>query len=161
MFICLFVYYSVYRLVCQQGCTNTSEQISKSLEWRLGLGPQETTFTFQLLVSYRDLAKVSTLLSATPVSSGFVTFYWVQVSSAFQQTLYRCVLGMTQIKPIRVLFLISVQSQACLCLHIAISTVPLVSSKDLFVDALNHTSLVGITPEKSQCGCFTETSQLT
>lgn len=116
MFICLFVYYSVYRLVCQQGCTNTSEQISKSLEWRLGLGPQETTFTFQLLVSYRDLAKVSTLLSATPVSSGFVTFYWVQVSSAVQQTLYRCVLGMTQIKPIRVLFLISVQSQACLCL---------------------------------------------
>lgn len=71
---------------------------------------------FQLLVSYRDLAKVSTLLSATPVSSGFVTFYWVQVSSAVQQTLYRCVLGMTQIKPIRVLFLISVQSQVCLCL---------------------------------------------
>lgn len=44
--VILFSLLSVFRLVCDQDYTKTTEQISVKLEWRVGLGPEWTPLTF-------------------------------------------------------------------------------------------------------------------
>lgn len=42
----MFSLLSVFRLVCDQDYTKTTEQISVKLEWRVGLAPEWTPLTF-------------------------------------------------------------------------------------------------------------------
>lgn len=42
----MFSLLSVFRLVCDQDYTKTTEQISVKLEWRVGLGPEWTPLMF-------------------------------------------------------------------------------------------------------------------